>query len=35
MCDAAQRFGNVGFEEPQGDEIADFTVLKAWHMARD
>lgn len=39
MCGAAQRFGNVGFEKrfskPQGDAIADFTVLYGWHMEKD
>lgn len=28
MCGAAQRFGNIGFKKPQGDERADFTVWK-------
>lgn len=26
ICGAAQRFGNIGFEKPQGDERADFTA---------
>lgn len=39
MCGAAQGFGNVGFKKhfskPQGDVIADLTVLKGQRMERD